>query len=60
MNDEDESDFYRLYKDLPHELSGVVTAIEMGGGQCCDTAGVLRALRKAGFRIITLKTEDLS
>ena len=51
----DEDDFYELYDDIPRHIEGVVTAINHGGGQCCDTAGVLRALAVAGFLIVKLR-----
>lgn len=55
----DEAEFYDLHDDLPRELPGVVSAIDAGGGQTCDVAGVLRKLRERGYVIaMTTHTES--
>jgi len=34
------------------ESNPIYQAIDLGGGQCCDIAGILRELDKAGFVIV--------
>ena len=52
---EDLEDICKYYCDNStdhNDFEKILNAIDLGGGQTTDIAGVIRELHKAGFRII--------